>query len=526
MIVSDLKLDPFAPESDLIRLLSREGIRCGEGDYTVIRKSLDARDKSAIRYIYTVAMKEGFRAPGRLGRHCSCTEIKSYRPPENGDCTAEGRHVIAGAGPAGLFAGLLLAQKGCRPLIIERGSDVDKRSRDVARFWESGGAPDPDSNVCFGEGGAGTFSDGKLTTGVKDEAGREAFVLDTFVRMGADPSIASWYRPHIGTDVLRDVIRNLRHEIIRLGGEFAFDTKLSDIQEGRGPLRITLISDGREYSIDCASLILAVGHSARDTYEMLCSRGALMQPKAFAVGVRIEHPQDMIQLAQYGCVDYEHFPVADYRLTGKSSDGRGVYSFCMCPGGSVVNSSSEEGGVCVNGMSGSRRDGRNANSAIIISVSPRDFNGDGPLSGVGFQRELEKRAFAEGGGMIPLQLFGDFVSGRVSDAVENVIPDICGGWSFGRVDRIFEPELKKGLAEGIAAFGHRIRGFDRSDAVLTGVEGRTSSPVRILRDEHFESNIKGLFPCGEGAGYAGGITSAAMDGMRVAEEIIRRYRPC
>ncbi len=525
LVVSDLKLNPYDPPEKLTALLYREGVRCTPDDYSIIRKSLDSRDKSTIRYIYSVAFKPDFRSFGRLGRKCSFAEIRSYQEPKYGLREAAGRHVVIGAGPAGLFAGLMLARCGYRPLIIERGRQVEQRALDVDKFWQSG-RPDPDSNVCFGEGGAGTFSDGKLTTGVRDEAGREAFILQTFADMGADPSVTYWHKPHIGTDVLRRVVRNLREEIIRLGGEFAFETKLTDIKSGASGSELTLRSPEGEKHIDACSVILAIGHSARDTYEMLLNRGAAMQPKDFAVGVRIEHPQDMIQQSQYGCVDYEHFPVADYRLSARCGDGRGIYSFCMCPGGQVVDSSTEEGGICINGMSRSLRDGRNANSAMIVTVRTSDFGDESPLSGVVWQRALEQKAFRMGGGAIPLQLYGDFCRGAVSDAFGDVESDICGRWSFGRVDGIFGGELSADIAEGIRIFGRRIGGFDRADAVLTGVEGRTSSPLRILRGDDCESNIKGLFPCGEGAGYAGGITSAAMDGMRVAEEIIRRYRPC
>ena len=496
---------------------------------TIQKKSIDAR-KKPISYVYTVDVK--LKGEEKLlkklhNRNVARVEKKRYQFPEPGSEKLEHRPVIVGTGPAGLFCGLMLARAGYRPILLERGEAARKRKETVDRFW-NGGALAPNSNVQFGEGGAGTFSDGKLNTLVKDPAGRGRLVLQTFVQAGAPEEILYWNKPHLGTDVLIGVVEHIRKEIESLGGEVRFGTQLTDIDIRDGRVRgvYTKCNDVPEQEaayLETEVLVLAIGHSARDTFAMLKDRAVPMERKAFAVGVRIEHPQDMINVSQYGEGYPKALPTAAYKVTRKVSGDRGVYSFCMCPGGYVVNASSEEGGLAVNGMSYQARDSRNANSAMIVTVRPEDFGGDDLLSGVEFQRRLERVAYQAGGGKVPVQLLGDFRQHTVSTALGEVEPCIKGAWTFGDVRSIFPAQLSAALEEGIEGSEHLIPGFARADAVLSGVESRTSSPVRILRGENQESTVQGLYPCGEGAGYAGGITSAAMDGVKTAEAIVGRY---
>ena len=496
---------------------------------TIQKKSIDAR-KKPISYVYTVDVK--LKGEEKLlkklhNRNVARVEKKRYQFPEPGSEKLEHRPVIVGTGPAGLFCGLMLARAGYRPILLERGEAARKRKETVDRFW-NGGALAPNSNVQFGEGGAGTFSDGKLNTLVKDPAGRGRLVLQTFVQAGAPEEILYWNKPHLGTDVLISVVEHIRKEIESLGGEVCFGTQLTDIDIRDGRVRgvYTKCNDVPKQEaayLETEVLVLAIGHSARDTFAMLKDRAVPMERKAFAVGVRIEHPQDMINVSQYGEGYPKALPTAAYKVTRKVSGDRGVYSFCMCPGGYVVNASSEEGGLAVNGMSYQARDSRNANSAMIVTVRPEDFGGDDLLSGVEFQRRLERAAYQAGGGKVPVQLLGDFRQHTVSTALGEVEPCMKGAWSFGDVRGIFPAQLSAALEEGIEGSEHLIPGFARADAVLSGVESRTSSPVRILRGENQESTVQGLYPCGEGAGYAGGITSAAMDGVKTAESIVGRY---
>ncbi|MCU6695860.1 NAD(P)/FAD-dependent oxidoreductase [Laedolimicola ammoniilytica] len=496
---------------------------------TIQKKSIDAR-KKPISYVYTVDVK--LKGEEKLlkklhNRNVARVEKKRYQFPEPGSEKLEHRPVIVGTGPAGLFCGLMLARAGYRPILLERGEAARKRKETVDRFW-NGGALAPNSNVQFGEGGAGTFSDGKLNTLVKDPAGRGRLVLQTFVQAGAPEEILYWNKPHLGTDVLISVVEHIRKEIESLGGEVRFGTQLTDIDIRDGRVRgvYTKCNDVPEQEaayLETEVLVLAIGHSARDTFAMLKDRAVPMERKAFAVGVRIEHPQDMINVSQYGEGYPKALPTAAYKVTRKVSGDRGVYSFCMCPGGYVVNASSEEGGLAVNGMSYQARDSRNANSAMIVTVRPEDFGGDDLLSGVEFQRRLERAAYQAGGGKVPVQLLGDFRQHTVSTALGEVEPCMKGAWTFGDVRGIFPAQLSAALEEGIEGSEHLIPGFARADAVLSGVESRTSSPVRILRGENQESTVQGLYPCGEGAGYAGGITSAAMDGVKTAEAIAGRY---
>ena len=492
----------------------------------LLKRSLDAR-KTPLMYNYQL----GVFADGEekiikklKNKDVSLGKLIKYRFPNMGEEPLTKRPVIIGAGPAGLFCAYMLAKAGFSPILLERGEAVEERQKKVDRFWETGEL-DTQSNVQFGEGGAGTFSDGKLNTLVKDNHGRSRYVLKTFVEFGAEDDILYESKPHIGTDILIDVVRNMRNEIINLGGEIRFNSQVTDLRMEAG--EISALQVNEQEWIETSAAVLAIGHSARDTFQMLLERNVPMKSKAFAVGVRMEHPQTLINENQYGLNYPDSLPAAAYKLTRKVADDRGVYSFCMCPGGYVVNASSEEGMTAVNGMSYHARAGENANSAMIISVRPEDFGSDDALAGVEFQRKLEKAAYREGKGKIPVQLFGDFCKNRVSEQLGEIKPNTKGTWVFGNVRSIFPENLSAGLEEGIKGCERLIPGFAREDALLLGVESRTSSPVRIERDnDTFESAIGGLYPCGEGAGYAGGIMSAAMDGIKVAEAIALKFKPC
>lgn len=499
-------------------------------ELVIVRRSIDARKKYHLLYSYIVDVKLTDPKKERTAvKKAASGNIKietetAYRYPARGEERLRLRPVIIGAGPAGLFAALLLAECGFSPLLLEQGDPVEIRSEKVKKFWREGDSSlDIRSNVQFGEGGAGTFSDGKLNTLVKDDSGRNRMVLETFVEAGADPEILWDSKPHIGTDVLKNVIENLRRRILDHGGEVRFSSCVTEILSENGHVTGVMLSDGCR--IETETVILAVGHSARELFSRLYEQKILMEPKAFAVGLRVQHPQKMINLAQYGREDAEELGAAPYKVTAKTSGGRGVYSFCMCPGGYVVNASSEKGRLAVNGMSFADRDGENANSAIIVAVTPADFPEAGPLGGIAFQRRLEEKAFLLGNGNIPVQLYGDFEANRCSAQFGDVNPMVRGNYAFSNLRELMTEEMNLAFLEGMREFGKKIRGFDRPDAVLAGIESRTSSPLRILRNECLESSLSGLYPCGEGAGYAGGITSAAMDGLKVAETIIKRYNP-
>lgn len=491
----------------------------------IVRQSIDARKKEEILYIYTVDIeteKEGQIVKKAKNPQISTVREEAYEFPGCGQKVLACPPVIIGSGPAGLFCGLMLAKAGYCPLILERGEDVESRRKKVESFWRDG-VLDTESNVQFGEGGAGTFSDGKLNTLVKDPKKRNQKVLELFVEHGADPEILYVQKPHIGTDVLREVVKNIRKHIEDLGGRVRFGAKVTELVIKDGQIEGVMVNDRK--MIPARQVVLAVGHSARDTFSMLYEKGIPMAAKSFAVGLRIQHPQRMIDESQYGKGYDGKLGPAPYKVTWQSSAGRGVYSFCMCPGGYVVDASSEAGRLAVNGMSNHDRGGRNANSALIVTVTPEDFPGDSPLAGVEFQRKLEKRAYECGRGKIPLQLYGDFKEGRISGAFGNVEPEIKGRYGFGNLREVLPDTLSLPLIEGIEQFDRRIRGFAGYDSILAGVESRTSSPLRIHRNEGLQSEVGGLYPCGEGAGYAGGITSAAMDGIRVAEVIAGEYRP-
>ena len=531
--ISNIKLPPAYTEEDIRRSLQRMHIPA-DAFWNLQKLSLDARKKESIHYLASV--QASWPGEREYLKRCKNRDIgllqeKPYQFPSHGERKLRFRPVIAGAGPAGLFAARVLAEAGYAPILLERGAPVEERSRDVEAFWK-GGCLKPDSNVQFGEGGAGTFSDGKLMTQTKDREGRIRQMLTWFVDAGASPEILWWNKPHIGTDVLKTVVRNLREEILAKGGEVRFHSRLDGLGTGSdGSLHVLRVveesaqGESKTYHLETEVLLLCIGHSARDTFRMLDEAGVPMEAKAFAVGVRIEHPQKSINLAQYGREEYPGLPAADYKLTEKAPSGRGVYSFCMCPGGQVVNASSEAERIAVNGMSRAARDGRNANSALVVQVSPADFGEEGPLAGIAFQRRLEHLAWETGEGKVPVQLLGDFRQDVASSAPGDIEPDLCGAYSMGNLRPVLPGAVSEALLAALPSFGRKIAGYDRADAVLSGVESRTSSPVRIPRDAHFESSMAGLFPCGEGAGYAGGITSAAVDGMKCAEEIIRRYQP-
>lgn len=511
--------------------VSREEIQSIE----IRKRSIDARKKPEIYYVYTVDVKltkvkkEKAILSRRKLKDVSEAKETSYEFPACREASEmKHRPVVVGSGPAGLFCAYLLAKHGYRPILIERGAPVEERKKAVEAFWETG-VLDTRTNVQFGEGGAGTFSDGKLNTLVKDPAGRNREVLKIFVAHGAPEEILYENKPHIGTDILIDVVRRMRESIEDSGGECRFYTKLTGINTGDGRVKeIRIEEQGKESLIPAEVVVLALGHSARDTFAMLKETGVFLEAKSFAVGVRVEHLQKRINLSQYGTEQHPDLPAAVYKLTAKAENGRGVYTFCMCPGGYVVNASSEEGRLCVNGMSYHGRAGKNANSAVIVTVTPEDYaaaGNQGPLAGVEFQRHLEERAYEAGNGKIPVQCFGDFKNGRISDSFGEVLPQMKGAYCFGNVRGIFPEEIASSIQEGIEAFEQKIHGFSRDDTVLSGVEARTSSPVRITRDETMQSvNVQGLYPCGEGAGYAGGITSAAMDGMKTAEAVAKKYQ--
>lgn len=491
-------------------------------DYFILKRSIDARDKNNILFVYEVGVSLDKRIEKKLLKRKSndilLLDDLSYKYEVTGSMKLKDRPVIVGSGPCGLFCAYCLAEAGFRPIILERGEKVEDRVNTVNDFFDKG-IFNSNSNVQFGEGGAGTFSDGKLNTLVKDKLNRGRHIFEIFVECGAPEEILYDSHPHIGTDVLRSVIVNIRKKIISMGGEFRYNSCITDLVIMNDKVCGVLVNDS--YTIDAEVVVLAIGHSSRDTFYMLNDKGIKMKAKNFAVGVRIEHPREMIDHNQYGD-SASILGSASYKLTYNTSDGRGVYSFCMCPGGFVVNASSEKEMLVVNGMSNYKRDGKNSNSAIVVTVGPKDF-GDDVFSGIEFQRKLESLAYKSGNGLIPVQLFKDFCDNKVSKSFGEYTPNTKGGYSFSDLNLVLPSYVCNSLKEGINYFGKKINGFNRDDAILLGVESRTSSPVVIERDENFEA-ISGLYPAGEGAGYAGGITTAAIDGVKVFESIIKKYR--
>lgn len=492
----------------------------------ILKESIDARRKNNIRFNYIVEVYgNGLeKIAEKVHDRDIVIEKEEKENITFGKRKLISRPVIVGMGPAGMFAGLIMAQNGYKPIIIERGNDVDKRTSKVNEFWKSGKL-DTESNVQFGEGGAGTFSDGKLTTRIKDK--RCTKILDEFVKFGAPEDIIYSGKPHIGTDILKKVVKNIRQEIINLGGDVKFESKLENLIIEDGKLT-GIIVNGEKF--DCSVLILAIGNSSRDTYEMLYKNNIVMERKPFAIGVRVEHLQSMIDKSQYGkYAGHPRLKAADYRLTYTSKDtGRSAYSFCMCPGGNVVGAASENGRLVINGMSYHARSGENANSAIVVTVGPQDFEGSSPLSGVEFQRHYEELAYKEGGGKYhaPLELMGDFLKDDVKKRFGKVKPTYVPGYEFVDSRKCLPDYVIDTLKESFIAFDRRLKGFADSDAVLTGIETRTSAPIRIERDEKLQSiSAEGLYPSGEGAGYAGGIISASVDGVKCAESIMKEYEP-
>ncbi|MDY3909078.1 MAG: FAD-dependent oxidoreductase [Eubacterium sp.] len=495
----------------------------------ICKRNIDARKKPEIYYSYTVSF-EVKNEQLVLQKNKGNRNLVVYRgePDLQKQITAAPQRekiIVVGAGPAGLFAAYYLSLCGQKPLVVERGAEMEERIEEVEKFWKEM-TLEPESNVSFGEGGAGTFSDGKLNTGVKDKTGKKRFVLESFVRFGAGEDILYDTNPHIGTDVLRKVIINMRKEMEQLGCRFLFRTKVTGLlTDETCILHGVQVSRGNKTeTMACDRLILAIGHSARDTFDMLCENGVEMSPKAFAVGVRVQHNQDDINRMQYGIADNE-LPPAPYKCTGKTKDGRGVYSFCMCPGGYVVNASTEKGGLVVNGMSNVARDSGAANSAIVVTIEPEDFEGDNPLAGVRFQRKWEQKVYGLLQGKIPVQRYGDFKNDVLTTSCGCVKPCVKGQWGYANLRKALPKFVINGMIDGMECFDKKLSGFADDDALLMGFEARTSSPVRIERGTDFVSKSHdGLYPCGEGAGYAGGIMSAAMDGLRVAMAIQEKWR--
>lgn len=540
LLVNQIKLHPDYTQNEL-KAKTAAVLKVFENDIlelTVDKISIDARKKPDIYFVLSVIVKVN-NEKSVLRRTNSSQVFKYepviYNPQISGTEELLQRPVIIGAGPCGLFAGYYLAKYGFNPIILERGFDIDSRTKDVEDFFNTGRL-NPKSNVQFGEGGAGAFSDGKLNTLVKDKEGRSKEVLKLFVECGASKDILTDAKPHIGTDVLVEVVKNLRNRIKEFGGEIRFNAEVTDFEFNNN--KLVSLTLNNNIKIPCEVCILAIGHSARNTFETLYDKGVSMQQKDFAVGFRVEHPQTLINKGIYGGDEnlWSKLPTAPYKLTYHAENGRGVYSFCMCPGGYVVNASSEPGRTCVNGMSYSKRDGKNANSAIIVTVTSDDYKSDHPLAGMHFQRMLEEKAFSVGKGSIPVEYYGDYkrevttglcdITNLEPDKLLTDLPECKGRYVFTGISEVLPNECNNAIVEAIEYFDKIIPGFNNDTTILSAVESRTSSPIRINRNDAFESeNISGLYPAGEGAGYAGGIMSAAMDGMKVFEAIIKKYRP-
>lgn len=523
--IDQLRLHPGQQET-LLRARCAKLLRVAPADITactVLRKAIDAREDLTLVYTVSVSVKN----EAQVLRRCRDKRVSVYKqevyflpPPVTAPAV---RPIVVGAGPAGLFAALVLARCGARPILLERGRPVEHRQVDVERFW-SGGPLDPDSNVQFGEGGAGAFSDGKLNTGTKDL--RHRFILETLVRCGAPDTILTDAKPHVGTDKLHIALQALRQELEAAGADIRFNARLEHIRIQDGAVSaVTVCQDGQTYDLPARHVLLALGHSARDTFEMLHRVGLYMEPKPFAMGVRIEHRQSAIDAAQYrSLAGHPALPPSTYKLSCHLPNGRSAFSFCVCPGGQVVAAASEPGRTVTNGMSVYARDGENINGALLVNVTPADFPSDHPLAGIALQRQLETAAYALTGGFAaPCQRVADFLTGRPSAGPGAVRPSYRPGVVYTDLRRCLPDFIGETLALALPVLGRQLRGYDDPDALLTGVETRSSSPVRLVRDAHYEANIRGIFPCGEGAGYAGGILSAAADGMRCAEKLLEVY---
>ena len=510
--LSDVKLSLGQSENTLLSIAEKKLGRKA-AYFAIKKKSLDARDKNNIKYIYTIE----FSAVPQMQPQTTYEKLPKEKMPKS-------NILVVGSGPAGLFCALRLLEHGITPIVVERGAPVEEREKDIQTFCAHH-VLDENSNIQFGEGGAGTFSDGKLNTQTHSPLNRE--VLQTFVKFGAPQEILWLSKPHIGSDNLKKVVKNMREYILQQGGKVLFHTRLTDIQTTDGQVTEVTLQTKTQQTMEkmpVSAVVLAIGHSARDTFEMLLGKGVPMRQKDFAVGTRIEHLQSKIGFAQYGKA-YTQLPPADYKLVSHASE-RAAFTFCMCPGGYVMPSASEEYGLVTNGMSNYARDGLNANSALIAQVTRADFDSDSPLAGVEFQRKLERAAYAAGGGnyAAPVQLVGDFLRDKESSSFGEVLPTYAAGATFADLRAVLPAPITQALKTAILDMDRKLKGFAASDAILTAVETRTSSPVRIERDENCQSiGAKGLYPCGEGAGYAGGITSSAADGIRVATAVYHAF---
>ncbi len=519
--ISNLHLPVGADEEELRKKIAKQLALplSSVQEIRMVRQSVDARWKDQIHLVCTVqvTVEDEARTLRRAKGQVTAVKRADYHfPPVTRKSTQ--RPVIVGMGPAGLFCALYLAQNGIPCIVLERGKPVEERTQDVERFWQTGEL-DATSNVQFGEGGAGTFSDGKLTTGTHD--GRINTVLEALVSHGAPEDVLWSHKPHIGTDVLRDVVRRVREELIALGCEVRFQHQLTGLRsDGEKLTGVTVTSPEGSYELETDTVVLAIGHSARDTFEMLHAANLPMEQKPFAIGVRIEHSQQAISMAQYGAV-WDKLPPSDYKLSCHLPSGRSAYSFCVCPGGQVVAAASEQGRLVTNGMSCRARDGANINGGFLVGVNPADFGGDDPLAGVRFQRRWEEAAFQAGGSNFraPTQLVGDFLRARSSSACGGIAPTYQPGVTWTNLEQCLPDYVYQSLREALPILDRKVHGFACEDAVLTGVETRSSSPLRIRRDETLQTALRGVYPCGEGCGYAGGIVSAAVDGIRVAEAI-------